>query len=150
MYQTTIFDFLEKPEVKLGYFEGNIYEIAGKELTFADLKNYKGKKVLVQGECGYYKVYEVMDYKADVNTIYKRVRPLPPNNCGYGEFVNDYIHDVCGIKECMACYEPYKTYGQLALNDSEHSKKANSWIAEYWNDTELDFTNHPYKFWAID
>lgn len=130
MKQLTIFDVLpaEKPkDIPCGHIEDK--SLVGKEIRFTDLKAYIGKKVVKAYEGGY-KVYKVIEYIENCDTYYKRVRPLPDNALHYGEIVNDYIHDICGQKEAMKCYEPYFTCDRLALSDKEGSNQANTWISE--------------------
>lgn len=136
--QISIFDILAPDEPKpdepktitYGYIKD--FRIVGQELTFQDLKNYIRKPVV---ECKstesnqYFRVYKVVEYYEDCDTYYKRVRPLPPNQIGYGEIVNSYIHDVIGIPECMECYEPAFTCDRVALS-SNGKDKADSWISE--------------------
>ena len=136
-YQMTIFDIIssDKPKVApYGYTDD--MSIIGRELTFKDLKNYVGKQIVctVKTESNlWYRVYKVIEYFENCDTYYKRVRPLPPNDYDYGEIVNSYIHDVVGIKECMACYEPAFTCDRLALS-SNGKNKADSWISESYDD----------------
>lgn len=138
MKQITIFDIIAQgeqpkqlpPKIPYGYIKD--FRIVGRELTFQDLKNYIGKRIIecISNESNqHFRVYKVIDYFEDCDTYYKRVRPLPPNDIGYGEFVNSYIHDVVGIKECMECYEPAYTCDRVALS-SNGKDKADSWISE--------------------
>lgn len=130
MEQLTIFDVLpaEKPkDIPCGYIED--LSLVGKEIAFNDLKNYIGRKI-VKADGFQFKVYTMLEYYENTDTFYKRVRPLPENQMQYGEIVNEYIHDVVGIKECMACYEPYFTCDRVGLSDKEGSKQVNSWVSE--------------------
>ena len=130
MNQLSMFDILpkEKPaDIPCGIM--NEPEYVGAEIPFVELKNYIGKKVVKKYEGGY-KVYKVIEYIENSDTFYKRVRPLPDNALQYGEVVNDYIHDVCGQKEAMKCYEPFLTCDRVALTDKEGGNEANSWISE--------------------
>lgn len=141
MKQITIFDIIAKdeqpkqlpPAIPYGYIKD--FRIVGRELTFQDLKNYIGKRIIecISNESNqHFRVYKVIDYFEDCDTFYKRVRPLPDNTLHYGEIVNEYIHDVCGQKEAMACYEPYFTCDRVALSDKEGTDKANAWVSEAW------------------
>ena len=86
----------------LGYTED--HSVIGERLHFTDLKDMIGEKVVTT--CGnWYKVVKITEYYEECEKIYKRVRELPASDIGYGEYVNSYIHDVCGIGECMDCYE---------------------------------------------
>ena len=136
-YQMTIFDIIssDKPKVVPYGYTDNM-NIIGRELTFKDLKNYIGKQIVctVKTESNlWYRVYKVIEYFENCDTYYKRVRPLPPNDYDYGEIVNSYIHDVVGIKECMACYEPAFACDRIALS-SNGKNKADSWISESYDD----------------
>lgn len=136
-YQMTIFDIISSNKPKTApYGYTDDMSIIGRELTFKDLKNYIGKQIVctVKTESNlWYRVYKVIEYFENCDTYYKRVRPLPPNDYDYGEIVNSYIHDVVGIKECMACYEPAFTCDRLALS-SNGKNKADSWISESYGD----------------
>ena len=132
MQQIDIFDILPKQlplDVHCGYI--NDPDLVGEVIPFTSLKDYIGKKVVKAYEGGY-KVYKVIEYIENCDTFYKRVRPLPDNALHYGEIVNEYIHDVCGQKEAMACYEPYFTCDRVALSDKEGTDKANAWVSEAW------------------
>ena len=130
MNQIDIFDLIPKQlpkDVPCGYIDDN--DLVGKEIAFPDLKNYIGKKIVKKFETGL-KVYKVIEYIENSDTYYKRVRPLPDNALHYGEIVNEYIHDVVGQKEAMACYELAFTCDRVALSDKEGSNQANAWISE--------------------
>ena len=132
MQQIDIFDILPKQlplDVPCGYISDP--DLVGEVIPFTSLKDYIGKKVVKAYEGGY-KVYKVIEYIENCDTFYKRVRPLPDNALHYGEIVNEYIHDVCGQKEAMACYEPYFTCDRVALSDKEGTDKANAWVSEAW------------------
>ena len=136
-YQMTIFDIISSDKPKAApYGYTDDMSIIGRELTFKELKNYIGKQIIctVKTESNpWYRVYKVIEYFENCDTYYKRVRPLPPNGYDYGEIVNSYIHDVVGIKECMACYEPAFTYDRIALS-SNGKDKADSWVSEFYGD----------------
>lgn len=132
MQQIDIFDILPKQlplDVPCGYISDP--DLVGEQIPFTDLRNYIGKKVVKAYEGGY-KVYKVIEYIEQSDTFYKRVRPLPDTAMKYGDIVNEYIHDVCGQKEAMACYEPYFTCDRVALSDKEGTDKANAWVSEAW------------------
>ena len=133
MKQMTIFDIIEKPkkEPPCGYIDDLL--LVGRELRFQELKNMIGKKVVcsVSTESHtWYKVYKVIDYFEEHDKFYKQVRKLPENSIGYGQIVNDYIHDVVGIKECMDCYELSFICDRVVLSDSNLNDKANAWVSE--------------------
>lgn len=159
MEQITIFDILviDKPDCKdipYGYIKD--MRIVGKELTFQELKNYIAKKIIkcLSTESNqYFRVYKVIEYHEDCFTYYKRVRPLPPNSIGYGEYVNEYIHDVVGIKECMACYEPAFTCDRVALSDNG-GNKSNAIVCEAYcsngrYEELLDYQNGLESFYEV-
>lgn len=132
MNQLSFFDILPKQlplDVPCGYISDP--DLVGEVIPFTSLKDYIGKKVVKAYEGGY-KVYKVIEYIENCDTYYKRAKPLPDNALRYGEIVNEYIHDVCGQKEAMACYEPYFTCDRVALSDKEGSDKANAWVSEAW------------------
>lgn len=136
-YQMTIFDILAPDEPKTvpyGYIDDT--SIVGREITFKDLQNFIGKQIICTVETEshlYYRVYKVIDYFKECDKFYKRVRPLPENLHDYGEFVNSYIHDVVGIKECMDCYEFAYSCDRIALS-SNGKDKADSWVSEFYGD----------------
>lgn len=139
-YQMTLFDIIaqDKPNnAPYGYIDDLSY--VGRELTFKELEGHIGKQIVctVKTESHlWYRVYKVVDYFEDCDTYYKQVRPLPPNGYEYGEIVNSYIHDVVGVKECMACYEPAFTCDRVSLS-SNGKDKADSWISEERDDTHF-------------
>lgn len=138
MKQVTIFDIIGETEPKpiakdipCGYIRD--FRVIGRELEFQELKDFIGKKIVcakVNESNQYFRVYRVIKYIENSDTYYKRVRPLPENQIQYGEIVNDYIHDIVGIKECMACYEPFVTCDRVALSDKDTGSEPNSWISE--------------------
>jgi hypothetical protein len=133
MEQITIFDFIQQEkDTSCRWLKDGDDDLIGKVIPFRDLKKYIGKKVVVSCVNSGYRIVRIFDYHENCNTIYKRVRPLPDNDIGYGEYVNEYIHDVCGIKECMACYEPYMTFDGVSYSDTDRNRKANCSIAEYY------------------
>ena len=130
MNQLSLFDILPKQlplDVPCGYISDP--DLVGEQIPFTDLRNYVGKKVVKAYEGGY-KVYKVIEYIEQSDTFYKRVRPLPDTAMKYGEIVNEYIHDVVGQKEAMACYDVAFVCDRVALSDKEGDKKANAWISE--------------------
>ena len=48
----------------------------------------------------------------------------------YSEIVNEYIYNVVGQKEAMACYDVAFVCDRVALSDKDGDKKANAWISE--------------------
>ena len=148
MQQIDIFDILPKQlplDVPCGYIDDP--DLVGEQIPFTDLRNYIGKKVVKVYEGGY-KVYRVIEYIEQSDTFYKRVRPLPDTAMKYSEIVNEYIYNVVGQKEAMACYEPYFTCDRVALSDKDGDKKANAWISET-NTTSSRFDigdTHPCSF----
>ena len=130
--QMSIFDFLQQEkDTSCRWLKDGDDDLIGKVIPFHELKNMIGKKVVMSCVNSGYRIIRITDYHENCRTIYKRVRPLPDNDIGYGEYVNDYIHDVCGIKECMACYEPYLTFDGVSYSDKEKGK-ANSYASEYY------------------
>lgn len=135
MKQITIFDILEPDtkEVPCGYIDD--LSLIGRELRFSELKDMIGKKCIVTNhtesqKC--YKVVKIIAYFVDCDKVYKQVRELPENDIGYGDKVNDYIHDVVGIKECMDCYEVDYICDRVAFTDKENGKEANCWVSEMY------------------
>lgn len=137
MKQLTIFDFLPaKQEIPCGYIEEHDeISLIGRELRFTELKDMIGEKCIVSVTTEsrrWYKVIKIVDYWENHDKIYKQVRDLPENDIGYPERVNDYIHDVCGIKECMDCYEIDYICDRIAYTDKENGKEAKGWVSESW------------------
>lgn len=99
MEQMSIFDFLPQADITCRILKEEDEHLIGKVIPFTALKDMIGKKVIVQ-DLHRYRIVLITQYWEKSKKIYKRVRPLPDNDIGYGEYVNDYIHDVCGIKEC--------------------------------------------------
>lgn len=137
MKQMTIFDIIEGPkkEIPCGYLEEDQYHLIGRELSFSELKDMIGKKVICTAHTEnhkWYKVYKVIDYFVDSDKVYKRVRELPENTLKYSDKVNDYIHDVCGQKEAMDCYEIDYTCDRVALSDDNRKNQANAWVSEMY------------------
>lgn len=137
MKQMTIFDIIEEPnkEPLCGYLKEEEYNLIGRQLSFQELKNMIGKKCIVTAHTEshkWYKVIKIVDYFIDCDKVYKQVRDLPENDIGYGDRVNDYIHDVVGIKECMDCYEVEYICDRVAYTDKEKTKEANSWVSEMY------------------
>lgn len=155
MKQISIFDILERPKenIPCGYLKEEQYYLIGKKISFSQLKDLIGKKVIcsVSTESNtWYKVYKVIDYYEDQDKFYKQVRELPENPIGYGQIVNDYIHDVVGIKECMDCYELDFTCDRVALCDSNLNDKANAWVSEAYSNNgrykvDLDYPETFYE-----
>lgn len=135
--QITIFDIIEEPkkEIPCGYLEEDQYHLIGRELSFLELKDMIGKKVICTAHTEshkWYKVYKVVDYFIDSDKVYKMVRKLPENALKYPDKVNDYIHDVCGQKEAMDCYELDYICDRVALSDDNRKNQANAWVSEMY------------------
>ena len=158
MKQISIFDILKDPvkEPPCGYLKEDQYYLIGKEIAFTQLKDLIGKKVInsVTTESNrWFKVYKVIDYFEEHDKFYKQVRKLPENPIGYGEIVNDYIHDVVGIKECMDCYDLDFICDRVALSDSNLSNKANAWISEAYCSNgrfNCDLMPYPETFYELN
>jgi len=134
--QIDIFEIIPKQlpiDVPCGYIDDP--DLVGKEISFPDLKNYIGKKIVKSYEQGY-KVYKVIEYIENSDSYYKRVKPLPDNALRYGEYVNEYIYNVVGQKEAMACYEKAFSCDRVALSDKEGSEQANAWVSEAYCKSE--------------
>lgn len=137
MKQMSIFDIIPETtrNIPCGYLEEDQYHLIGRELSFPELKDMIGKKVIctVHTESNtWYKVYKVVDYFVDSDKVYKQVRELPEGCLHYGDYVNDYIHDVCGQKEAMDCYEIDYTCDRVALSDDNRKNQANAWVSEMY------------------
>lgn len=135
MEQMSIFDFLQPKDTSCRWLKDGDDCLIGKVIPFRDLKNMVGKKVIVStmnGNGSNYRIVQITDYHENSHKIYKRARPLPSNDIGYGEYVNDYIHDVCGIKECMECYDLFMEFDCVSFSDADKRKKGNCSISEYW------------------
>lgn len=131
--QMSIFDLIEQErDISCRWLKDGDDDLIGKVIPFRDLKKYIGKKVVVSCVSSGYRIVRIISYTEDSRTIYKRVRPLPDNDIGYGEYVNDYIHDICGIKECMACYEPFMKFDSVSYSDKDKLNKANCFETEYY------------------
>lgn len=130
MEQMSIFDFLPQDDITCRILKEEDKYLIGKVIPFTALKDMIGKKVIVQ-DLHRYRIVLITQYWEKSKKIYKRVRPLPDNDIGYGEYVNDYIHDVCGIKECMDCYELFKEFDSVSYSESE-KKKSDCFMSEYY------------------
>lgn len=150
MKQITIFDLFQSKdtEIPCGYLKEEQYYLIGKEIPFVQLKDLIGHKVVnsvITESHTWYKVYKVIDYFENSDKYYKQVRELPDNSFKYGEIVNDYIHDVVGIKECMECYELDFTCDRIALSDSNLNNKANAWVSEAnCSNGRFEYSGLPY------
>jgi hypothetical protein len=132
MEQITIFDFIQQEkDTSCRWLKDGDDDLIGKVIPFRELKNMIGEKVIVNTVTSGYRIVRIFDYYENCNTIYKRVRPLPNSDIGYGEYVNEYTHDVVGIKECMACYEPFAVFDMVAYTDKDKSN-AKSYVSEYY------------------
>ena len=134
MQQMTIFDLLSN-RTSCRWLKAGDDDLIGEVIPFRELKNRIGEKVIVgslSGSGGNYRIVRITDYRENSHKIYKRARPLPPNDIGYGEYVNEYIHDVCGIKECMDCYDLFMLVDSVVFSDNDKHKNGNCFISEYW------------------
>ena len=130
--QMSIFDLIEQErDISCRWLKDGDDDLIGKVIPFRELKDKIGEKVIVNTVTSGYRIVRIFAYYENCNTIYKRVRPLPSSDIGYGEYVNEYIHDVCGIKECMACYDPFMVFDAVAYSDKDKGK-ANSYVSEYY------------------
>lgn len=122
MTQISLFDYLPKTidDIKLGLLEDK--SIIGPEIEVSDLCEFVGSKVIKSCGNDSFEVICIIDFQKDSDLVYKRFRPLPHNDIGYGEYVNSYIHDIVGIKECMACYEPFRLYDRFTYIRKEGQK----------------------------
>lgn len=138
MQQISIFDLIEitHKDIPCGYIKEEDESIlVGRELRFSELKDMIGKKCLVSATTEsrrWYKVVKILTYKEDCDKIYKQVRELPENDIGYGEYVNEFIHDVVGIKECMDCYEVDYTCDRVGFANNDKRKEPDGWVSESW------------------
>ena len=138
MQQISIFDLIEitHKDIPCGYIkEEDESTLVGRELRFTELKDMIGKKCLVSATTEsrrWYKVVKILTYTEDCDKIYKQVRELPENDIGYGEYVNEFIHDVVGIKECMDCYEVDYTCDRVGFANKDKSKEPDGWVSESW------------------
>ena len=135
MKQITIFDIIPETTryIPCGYIDD--MALIGPELRFNELKNMVGKKCIIcsSRQSGRdYAVIRIIKYFENSDKVYKRVRDLPDNQIGYGEFVNDYIHDVVGIKECMNSYEIAYICDRVAFTRKENNKEADNWLSEMY------------------
>ena len=135
MKQLTIFDIIEQPKTEppCGYIDDLL--LIGRELQFTELESMIGKKVIITSgtvSSIAYKVIRITDYHKDSDTVYKRVRELPEGKMYYPDYVNDYIHDICGIKECMDCYEVAYTCDRVAFTDNDRCKGSNGGVSEMY------------------
>ena len=130
--QMSIFDLIEQErDISCRWLKDGDDDLIGKVIPFRELKYKIGEKVIVNTVTSGYRIVRILEYHNNCNMIYKRARPLPSSDIGYGEYVNEYIHDVCGIKECMACYEPFEVFDMVGYSDKEKGK-ANSYVSEYY------------------
>lgn len=135
MKQITIFDIIpdEKKEVSCGYTED--LSLIGRELRFNELQGMIGKKVLLcspRQSAVDYKVIRITDYWVDHDKVYKMVRPIPEGCLHYSDRVNDYIHDVCGQKEAMDCYELDYICDRVGFVDNDKQKQSDHFLSEMY------------------
>ena len=154
MKQISIFDILEpiKTEIPCGYID-NI-ALIGRELRFNELQTMINEKCLIampRAGAIDYKVVKIMGYWKDCDKVYKRVRKLPENCLHYGERVNEYVHDICGQKEAMVCYEEEYTCDRVGYTDSERCKTSNSWVSEMYcsNGRYKPITDYAESFYEL-
>lgn len=154
MKQITIFDIIpdENKEQQCGYIDD--LSLIGRELSFNELKEMIGKKVVIcapRQSATDYKVIKVTSYWTDCDRIYKRVRPLPAGCLNYSNQVNDYVHDVCGQKEAMACYELDYTCDRIGYVTKDNKNSPDHFVSEAWCrngrfETQDEF---PYSFYEL-
>ena len=135
MEQMSIFDFLQPKDTSCRWLKDGDDYLIGKVIPFRELKNMIGKKVIVSstnGKGSNYRIVQITGYYENLCKIYKRARPLPPSDIGYGEYVNDFVHDICGIKECMDCYDLFMEFDSVSYSDVDKRKKGNCSLNEYW------------------
>ena len=135
MKQISIFDILPmiKTDIACGYIDN--LALIGRELRFYELKTMINKKCLLarpHQNSVIYAVVRITDYWEDCDKIYKQIKPLPENCLRYGDRVNDYIHDIVGQKEAMACYEEECTCDRVGYSDNDHFKKGNCSVSEMY------------------
>lgn len=135
MKQITIFDIIpdEKKEVPCGYTED--LSLIGRELRFNELQGMIGKKVVIcspRQSAVDYKVIRITDYWVDHDKVYKMVRPIPEGCLSYSDRVNDYIHDVCGQKEAMDCYELDYICDRVGFVDKDKNNQSDHFLSEMY------------------
>ena len=124
--QMTIFDILPK-EAKLGYIKrDDVESYKGRIITFSELANYIGSKVLM--ECPRegatdYKIVLVKRYLTESDKVYRW-------NSGESEMVG--------------------TCDRVSLSDDNKRGKANMWVSEmYCRDGRYCTARFPHRFYAI-
>ena len=138
MYQMTIFDIIEGPkkEIPCGYIkEEDETILVGRELRFNELQRMIGKKVILcspRQSAVDYKVIRITDYWSDCDKVYKMVRSIPEGCLHYSDRVNDYIHDVCGQKEAMDCYELDYICDRVGFVDKDKNNKSDHFLSEMY------------------
>ena len=87
MTQISLFDYLPKTidDIKLGLLEDK--SIIGPEIEVSDLCDFVGSKVIKSCGNDSFEVICIIDFQKDSDLVYKRFRPLPHNDIGYGEYV---------------------------------------------------------------
>lgn len=120
------------------------------EILFPDLKQFIGKNVVITNSDTLpsppYRVVTITGYHDRCDIVYRRARPLPETKYGYGEYVNEYIHDVVGVKECMACYVPFYVYDRVEYCDL--NKKGKCSVSDAYCRGVLADSNSPI-FYSI-
>lgn len=135
MKQMTIFDIIPETarNILCGYTDD--VSLIGRELRFDELKNLIGKKCIIcspRQSAIDYKVIKITDYWTDCDKVYKMVRKLPEGCLQYGDWVNDYIHDVCGQKEAMGCYELDYTCDRVGYVDKDKNNQSDHFLSEMY------------------
>lgn len=110
--------------------------LIGRELRFKELKDFVGKKVVLVSEQPYtdhYSVVKITKFWEEADAIYKRVRELPERWANtYEDRVNDYIHDHCGAREAMACYELECTCDSVSYARKERELSGDCGVSEMY------------------
>lgn len=135
MKQMTIFDIIPETtrNIPCGYTDD--MSLIGRELRFDELKNLIGKKCIIcspRQSAIDYMVIKITDYWVDCDKVYKQVRELPEGCLHYGDRVNDYIHDVCGQKEAMDCYELDYICDRVGFVDKDKNSQSDHFISEMY------------------
>lgn len=135
MKQMTIFDIIPETtrDIPCGYIDD--ISLIGRELRFNELQGMIGKKVLLcspRQSAIDYKVIKITDYWVDCDKVYKMVRPIPEGCLHYSDRVNDYIHDVCGQKEAMDCYELDYICDRVGFVDKDKNNQSDHFLSEMY------------------
>ena len=135
MKQMTIFDIIPENirNIPCGYTDD--MSLIGRELRFDELKNLIGKKCIIcspRQSAIDYMVIKITDYWVDCDKVYKQVRELPEGCLQYSDRVNDYIHDVCGQKEAMDCYELDYTCDRVGYVNKDKNTVSDHFLSEMY------------------